>query len=50
MALAEVMTDGAGAAMAFNLAVLGTSTFEDAERLRQLWTAEFSHTQAGVDA
>lgn len=50
IALAEVMTDGAGASFAFNAAVLATSTHDDAERLRQIWTSEFNAAAAGVKA
>ena len=49
-ALAECMSDGAGASFAFAVCVLNGATFEDAERLRQMWTAEFHPANAGVEA
>ena len=48
VALAECMRKGAGASFAFSVCVLNTSTPDDAERLRQIWLAEFNPAAAGV--
>jgi MoxR-like ATPase len=48
-ALAEAMTDGAGAEYAFAVCLLNGATHTDAERLRQMWEADFSAAAAGVE-